>query len=188
MDTAHKEKLLKVPNANADKEHAVDIEIYGMTGIPEADLLAHEEKILGAGASAAKRANTGNVSPGNFTPMPMMPMFPAGIPQYYPQMHPYPMAPPPGSYMPQYPVSAQSNSAVNGMMPSSLYPVHPVVEPTPVVSPPEVSTNHGPVISSAGTVAPPETVTKEPTVRLVYADNELSIVSNFILYLVGVAN
>ena len=44
----HKEKVDKVPNALPGR-HNIDIEIYGMEGIPEEDMKAHEKEKAGKG-------------------------------------------------------------------------------------------------------------------------------------------
>ena len=46
----HKEKVDKVPNALPGR-HNIDIEIYGMEGIPEEDMKAHEKEKAGKGST-----------------------------------------------------------------------------------------------------------------------------------------
>ena len=46
----HKEKVDKVPNAVPGRND-IEIEIYGMEGIPEADAKAHEKQKQGKGSS-----------------------------------------------------------------------------------------------------------------------------------------
>jgi hypothetical protein len=47
----------RVPNAMSGRDN-LDIEIFGMEGIPEEDLIAYEAKILGA-SNAAKKSKSG---------------------------------------------------------------------------------------------------------------------------------
>ena len=44
----HKEKVDKVPNALPGRNN-IEIEIYGMEGIPEEDMKAHEQQKAGKG-------------------------------------------------------------------------------------------------------------------------------------------
>ena len=51
----HKEKLDKVHNALPGRD-STEVEIYGMEGIPEEDVIAHEKK----GANQAPSSTVGN--------------------------------------------------------------------------------------------------------------------------------
>ena len=48
MLQVHKEKVDKVPNSLPGR-HNVEVEIYGMEGIPEEDMKAHEQQKMGKG-------------------------------------------------------------------------------------------------------------------------------------------
>ncbi|KAI0236966.1 hypothetical protein LSAT2_012525 [Lamellibrachia satsuma] len=95
----HKEKVDKVPNALPGR-HNIDIEIYGMEGIPEEDMKAHEKEKAGKDGSQPKRETEAGPStystPGLLpTPgtTPIMP--PPGMPPMAPSTTSSGMAPMP---------------------------------------------------------------------------------------------
>ncbi|KAI8882157.1 hypothetical protein K501DRAFT_251996 [Backusella circina FSU 941] len=62
----HKIGINKVPNAMPGRDN-LDIEIFGMEGIPEEDLIAYEAKMLGASNSAKKSKSGGSGQYGELT-------------------------------------------------------------------------------------------------------------------------
>jgi hypothetical protein len=65
MNQVHKEALTMVDNSLPNRQ-GLDVEIFGMEGIPEDVVQAHNQRII-AGfyqAEAERRAATGNVGPG----------------------------------------------------------------------------------------------------------------------------
>ncbi|CAF0761312.1 unnamed protein product [Rotaria sordida] len=85
----HKENIDKVPNAIKGRDN-IEIEIYGMEGIPEEDLRQHEKRLAGKDKDEPDNTDTIKVPPivgmppmpplGVMTPPPMMPMTFTGIP------------------------------------------------------------------------------------------------------------
>ncbi|XP_067122030.1 BUB3-interacting and GLEBS motif-containing protein ZNF207-like isoform X2 [Centruroides vittatus] len=139
----HKETLDKVPNALPNRNN-IDIEIYGMEGIPEEDIKEHE-RLKAGGAQDSDRddpksddnSNPGpitsvssamppvTVAPGMMGPMPGM-MGPVhGIP-FGPGMHGPPMGPMPpmgmGPMGPMPPMDNQSSAMNKGMAPHFMGP------------------------------------------------------------------
>ncbi|KAJ1913780.1 hypothetical protein IWQ60_009079 [Tieghemiomyces parasiticus] len=88
----HKRTLSKVPNA-LPKRDTFEHEIFGMEGVPPADLAAHEIAVLGPEA-AAKRAKSESHAAPTVPPFPF-PGFPMGVPPGYPPSF-APHFPPPG--------------------------------------------------------------------------------------------
>ncbi|RCH77485.1 hypothetical protein CU098_002610, partial [Rhizopus stolonifer] len=62
----HKITIFKVPNALPGRDK-LDIEIFGMEGIPEEDMIAHEMKISGANNSNKKSKSSGSGHYGELT-------------------------------------------------------------------------------------------------------------------------
>ncbi|KAI8991671.1 hypothetical protein BDF20DRAFT_812126 [Mycotypha africana] len=64
----HKIEINKVPNALPGRD-SLDIEIFGMEGIPEEDMIAHEAKIAGGGGGgqAKKSKSSGSGQYGELT-------------------------------------------------------------------------------------------------------------------------
>ncbi|CAF3981847.1 unnamed protein product [Rotaria magnacalcarata] len=92
----HKENIDKVPNAIKGREN-IEIEIYGMEGIPEEDLRSHEKRLAGKDKDETDNTDTTQVSTSlSLPPMPsisMMPMTFPGMPFGMTSM-PLPMMPP----------------------------------------------------------------------------------------------
>jgi len=81
----HKETIDKVPNSQPNRGN-IEIEIYGMEGIPEADLKAHESRQVGddddePGAKRAKSDSPAVHTPPPFAGPQMPPGFPGGAGQ-----------------------------------------------------------------------------------------------------------
>ncbi|ELU03228.1 hypothetical protein CAPTEDRAFT_162061 [Capitella teleta] len=94
----HKEKVEKVPNSVPGR-HSIEIEIYGMEGIPEEDMKSHEHQKLGrvvsTGSMGMSSTSQGTVAAaaalgilppmppssasGSVPPMPPMPPMPPGM-------------------------------------------------------------------------------------------------------------
>ncbi|UJR13628.1 hypothetical protein I4U23_000641 [Adineta vaga] len=92
----HKENIDKVPNALKGRDN-IEIEIYGMEGIPEEDLRAHEKRLAGKDRDEPDTPDTSKVSqppPIGMPPMPPMGMMPPTqmMPMGFPGM-PFGMAP-----------------------------------------------------------------------------------------------
>src|SRR5271168_783798 len=68
MNQVHKETLTSVENALGNRS-SLDVEIFGMEGIPEDVLQAHNQRIITQyyQAEAERRAATGNPGPGAAT-------------------------------------------------------------------------------------------------------------------------
>lgn len=99
----HKEALEKIPNALPNRNNT-DIEIYGMEGIPEADLRLHETGRFGD--AGGEPSTTLPVPPPVVPPPPMIPT-PAGIPPPpgFPPLPPMlPGVPPPPPGYPMLPL------------------------------------------------------------------------------------
>ena len=66
MTQVHKETLDKIDNALASRDH-LDVEIFGMEGIPDDAVASHKQRVLTqyAQAEADRRAVTGNPAPGS---------------------------------------------------------------------------------------------------------------------------
>ena len=66
MTQVHKETLDKIDNALASRDH-LDVEIFGMEGIPEDAVASHKQRVVTqfAQAEAERRAVTGNPAPGS---------------------------------------------------------------------------------------------------------------------------
>jgi hypothetical protein len=85
----HKENIDKVPNAIKGRDN-IEIEIYGMEGIPEEDLRQHEKRLAGKDKDEPDSTDAIKVPPplgmppmpplGMMTAPPMMPMSFTGIP------------------------------------------------------------------------------------------------------------
>ena len=65
MTQVHKESLASIENALPNRA-GLDVEIFGMEGIPEDIVTAHQQRVIGqfAQAEAERRAATGNAGPG----------------------------------------------------------------------------------------------------------------------------
>ena len=65
LNQVHKEALTSVENALPNRSN-LDVEIFGMEGIPEDVLQAHNQRVLGQlqRAESERRAATGNPPPG----------------------------------------------------------------------------------------------------------------------------
>ena len=65
MTQVHKETLTTIENALPNRSN-LDVEIFGMEGIPEDVVTSHNQRVLSqfAQAEADRRAATGNPSPG----------------------------------------------------------------------------------------------------------------------------
>ncbi|CAF1461844.1 unnamed protein product [Rotaria magnacalcarata] len=140
----HKENIDKVPNAIKGRDN-IEIEIYGMEGIPEEDLRQHEKRL--AGKDKDEPETTDTVKPpqivgmppmpplGMMTAPPMMPMAFTGIPYGMAPMQ-LPMMPvpmmtqlrPPMPVMPSAPGNSGSLLPPNPMLsagPTSGKPLFP---------------------------------------------------------------
>ncbi|KAI9486328.1 MAG: hypothetical protein EXX96DRAFT_614163 [Benjaminiella poitrasii] len=62
----HKINIHKVPNALPGRD-SLEVEIFGMEGIPEKDMIAHEARVLGGGGSHKKSKSTGSGQYGELT-------------------------------------------------------------------------------------------------------------------------
>lgn len=144
----HKENIDKVPNAIKGRDN-IEIEIYGMEGIPEEDLREHEKRLAGkdkddsdtitatpaVAAAAATATPAVGVPPmpplGMMATPPMMPMGFPGLPFGVPPM-PLPMMSvqmmaqlrPPMPMMPPVPVNLQSNPVISAA-PTTTKPLFP---------------------------------------------------------------
>ncbi len=83
----HKEKLDKIPNALAHRASTV-IDIYGMSGIPEADMLEHERQKLGHEGEDEPPEKMGRPDDGASSSF-MSPVAPLPFMQPMPGMMPY---------------------------------------------------------------------------------------------------
>lgn len=152
----HKEKVDKVPNSIPGR-HDVEVEIYGMEGIPEADMKSHEQQKLGKGGDGSKSDDTGMAStsqgsrpsgprPPVIPPPPTMPpgMPPASMPPHMPGMPPMPPMMPMG--MPPMPPMGpmgpmpQMPPRPMGMMPPGVRPPMPQARPPVSSTAPAVNT------------------------------------------------
>ncbi|XP_014776462.1 BUB3-interacting and GLEBS motif-containing protein ZNF207 [Octopus bimaculoides] len=131
----HKEKVDKVPNALPGRNN-IEIEIYGMEGIPEEDMKEHEKHKLGKGDNRQPQADSdedSNSCPANNTyfnggqvPVAAMPPF---VPPGAPSMPPLPPGPGPagplgpigpiGPMAPMPPVGPMGPIAQMGMHPNN---------------------------------------------------------------------
>lgn len=132
--TVHKETIDKIPNSLPGRG-STEIEIYGMEGIPEADVKKHEAEVLGKSVEeepADKRARTDFapvMMPGFMPPMmphmmgrpammpgmPPMPYAPVvpGMPQMMPGVPPMmPVAPMPSMHVPSFPLRPPQPSTI----------------------------------------------------------------------------
>ncbi|XP_071966022.1 BUB3-interacting and GLEBS motif-containing protein ZNF207-like [Antedon mediterranea] len=169
----HKENIDKVPNAVPGR-HDIEIEIYGMEGIPEADLKSHQEKVAAGGDDKKKDDDKKNAQdagtsqmgmpvssmpgmmPGMMPGAPMMGgMMPGQMPM--PPMPPIPGLPGmppfgmmPGMSMPMLgPMPPMMRNMGPGMMPDMMRP--------PIMRPP-VPTTSSVNISAPNNVNLPSTV------------------------------
>ncbi|KAI9781281.1 MAG: hypothetical protein M1839_006074 [Geoglossum umbratile] len=76
MNQVHKENLMTVENALPNRANP-DVEIFGMEGIPEEILVAHNQRVLSQLqlVEAQRRAATGNPAPGSGGSAPKKPKF-----------------------------------------------------------------------------------------------------------------
>ncbi|VDL89169.1 unnamed protein product [Schistocephalus solidus] len=96
-NAVHKEKLDKIPNALPNRSSTV-IDIYGMSGIPEADILEHERQKLVVAPPAQLPVIPSHIVPGlppqpyahvprampvSTPPLPFVPMQPPGKHPYF---------------------------------------------------------------------------------------------------------
>ncbi|CAF0782324.1 unnamed protein product [Rotaria sp. Silwood1] len=137
----HKENIDKVPNAIKGRDN-IEIEIYGMEGIPEEDLRQHEKRIAGKDKDEPNNTDTIKVPPivgmppmpplGVMTARPMMPMTFTGIPYGITSM-PLPMMP--VSMMTQLrpPIPVVSTTAGNS---ATLLPSNPIIAAAPTPAKP----------------------------------------------------
>lgn len=105
----HKETIDKVPNAIKGRDN-IEIEIYGMEGIPEEDLREHERRLAGREKDDSNSSATNKTAvsaPAVVPPMMMPPIPPSGMmPMGFPPM-PFGMAPMPLPMMPMPPMMPQ---------------------------------------------------------------------------------
>lgn len=126
----HKENIDKVPNAIKGRDN-IEIEIYGMEGIPEEDLRAHEKRLAGKDRDEPDNTESVKVPPvtgmppmppplGMMATPPMMPMPFAGMPYGMAPM-PLPMMPVPmvGSMRPPMSAVPTTHGNHNSMLPSN---------------------------------------------------------------------
>ncbi|KAJ1679005.1 hypothetical protein EV182_002922 [Spiromyces aspiralis] len=128
----HKEDIKKVPNASPGRD-SIDIEIYGMMGVPERDIIAHNQKFEEAnnGQPAAKKAKSSHSGGSGVSVNVDSSVFQQQLQQHKMMMmqqaqHPMPMQQPPPPPVPSpygYPPSMQ-------MMPPG-YMQHPPPPPPP---------------------------------------------------------
>jgi hypothetical protein len=121
----HKENIDKVPNAIKGRDN-IEIEIYGMEGIPEEDLREHERRLAGKDKDDSSTTNTiaSNAMKVPPTPLAMPPMPPLGML-------------PPGSMMPMgfpgmpFGMAPMSIPMMSVQMMAQLRPPMPMVAPVP---------------------------------------------------------
>ena len=76
----HKENIDKVPNAVKGRDN-IEIEIYGMEGIPEEDLRDHEKRLAGREKDDSTGSETvKGLPPTGMPPIPPLGMMPMGFP------------------------------------------------------------------------------------------------------------
>lgn len=166
----HKETIDKVPNAIPGRTN-IELEIYGMEGIPEADTKEHERQLNASGGKSRGASNTAGDSDSDDegpssssstpAPKPQATTAPAGIPP--PGFVPMPMMPgipplPMGHMMPMGPALP----GMMGMMRPPLLPMMPMpgMPPAPVPhgwppAPPAPARPAAPVPPAAPAGAPP---------------------------------
>lgn len=121
----HKENIDKVPNAIKNRDN-IEIEIYGMEGIPEEDLRAHEKRLAGKDKDEPDTPEpTKAPLPPPAMPMPPMPpmgMMPSGamMPMGFPGM-PFGMTPMSLPMMPMQ-MMAQMRPPMSMMPPTATNP------------------------------------------------------------------
>ncbi|XP_033107970.1 BUB3-interacting and GLEBS motif-containing protein ZNF207-like [Anneissia japonica] len=169
----HKENIDKVPNAVPGR-HDIEIEIYGMEGIPEADLKSHQEKVAGDEKKKEEKKNSQEPSTSQLTipvsamatmaKMPgMMPgpgmmagMMPGQMPM--PPMPPIPGMPgmPPFGMMPG--MSVPMMRPMPPMMPNMTPSMMPGMMRPPVMAPASTT-----VSSTANESLVPPTISSTPS-------------------------
>lgn len=168
----HKETIDKIPNALPNRNN-VDIEIYGMEGIPEADLKQHEK----SKGSFSSESSTSTVRPTLTGPLavPKIPIIPSAttatssvlpipIPGAIPNVAPFmpglihgmlpygvPNPPPVAGQLPstQFPA---------GVMPTGVVPSYPPAMPAPMISNPQANILPMPPLPSTSTIPTSTTV------------------------------
>jgi hypothetical protein len=195
----HKENIDKIPNAIKGRDN-IEIEIYGMEGIPEEDLRAHEKRLAGKDTDEPDTTDTAKVPPpigmppipplGMMAPPPMMPMAFTGIPFGITPMS-LPMMP--VSMMTQLrpPMPMMPPTAAN---PANLHPPNPIIAagptpPKPLFPSGASETNHDVNSSSNMTTMPNSSSTNsgsllgnkpkiEPvagTAKIIHPDDDISL-------------
>ncbi|KFD47024.1 hypothetical protein M513_12106 [Trichuris suis] len=156
----HKETIASIPNSVANRG-STEIEIYGMEGIPEADLKAHEAAVLGKTDEPLEKIARVEDQPSSQLPKPpVIPLIPGiaavnNLPYQYQlpgsMVDMPPGVPPMSAGMP--PVAAQQASPVRQPgMPSPLVPPS-VVPGMPATGTPPVMPTYPPSSTYAGAVS-----------------------------------
>lgn len=191
----HKESIDKIPNALPNRNN-VDIEIYGMEGIPEADLRQHE-KTKGSGDAfidvskpapkpPAAHPSATSVMPLGFMPTTAPAPYMGGVP--VPRM-PYPVPPnaqypviPPIPGFPNAPVPpAPSSSLISRTVPPVAPPTATAVPVNPQASKPlfpsAVTPNSAtatPLSSNSNSIQS-KIITITATTRIIHPEEDLSL-------------
>ncbi|XP_053609080.1 BUB3-interacting and GLEBS motif-containing protein ZNF207 isoform X2 [Plodia interpunctella] len=162
----HKEAIDKVPNSLPNRSN-IEIEIYGMEGIPPEDVKEHEKQKSGGGKGSDSEDDE-PAAKKKATPA----LLGAGPSTVAPGILPTPMGPvPPGMYgpMPMNPMMSQFMQAPRMMMPGMrpLFPAASIPTSTPnkptfpaysnatISAPPTTSTSAGADAKENGDVKPP---------------------------------
>nr|CDS25997.1 zinc finger C2H2 type [Hymenolepis microstoma] len=176
-NAVHKEKIDKIPNALPHRSSMV-IDIYGMAGIPEADLLEHERQKLGLDS-------TGEDEPPEKMVRAEEPSTSFAAPP--PPPIPFPFVPPVAGMMPYVPPAVPGG--VQPFLPSGVIPAPPPPPPPPnsesSTSNPEISTTEAPTFpayseaeiakNSAPKVVRPVSGVNGIEVHLIYPEEDLSL-------------
>eukprot|EP00158_Paraphelidium_tribonemae_P008009 Partr_v1_DN28433_c2_g1_i2_m41706 putative zinc finger protein 207 len=202
LETVHKETLYKVPNALPEREDTVHIEIFGMDGVPEADKLAHEQRVLHGDRPPAKQPNLSSGPPsamGGYNappsqPPPGMMQYPPasmGPPHQMPQMS-YPLPPGGPSGMPMMPPPYYGGMPPMGYPPPPFMPqipqypqppvgwmppARPPFQPPVVSAPTPVASVAAPAVTTSSSTTTPR-ISQEQSVaefKLVVEDGDLSL-------------
>jgi len=150
MTQVHKEELKKIPNALPGKD-TTEIEIFGMEGVPEDDLLAHEgltpEEIKKAKLEREIEEGNAPAWPGGLLPTPYVPGFVPG-PFMRPPMFPGARPPVPGWGGPPVPLPRPG-------YPGGSLPIPVPLTSLPNMGMPPVGSPSRPFPPSGGFGAPP---------------------------------
>ncbi|CAH8603827.1 unnamed protein product [Dicrocoelium dendriticum] len=177
----HKEKLDKIPNALPNRTSTV-IDIYGMVGIPEVDLIEHERQKLGIEAEEPPEKISKSEEGTSFLPPPLPPVLPFLPPMAPPMVTYAPIGVLPGMslnpHISAVPLPPPPPPPPSGPAPPPPQPASVIGDQSPSLTPratfPAYS-SPGPVKSQVPKVPKPVSGVSGVTVELIHPADDLSL-------------